>query len=173
MYARYPGIPAFDYHAIGNTRLWHGRNPLTAWDVELLQRDGITHVLDLRQPHEWGEGSAMFGGEAVDTLAGTGDGIRRKHIPIPDGGIPGKTEFAESVAFLETTLATPDTHVYVHCRLGRERTGAILAAYYAKSHGVSVEEAVTALNAQGAKIRPNHEQLEATREWIERQVGSF
>jgi len=173
LYARYPGLPAFSFQAIGDTRLWHGRNPLTAWDVERLRAEGITHILDLRQPVEWGDGSAMIGSDAVAVLTKADSGMVRMHIAIPDGGIPGDTEFAKAVAFLEITLADPDARVYVHCRLGRERTGAILAAYHAKSHSVSVDEAVDTLNAQGAKIAPNYAQMAATREWVERQSRSL
>lgn len=96
--------------------------------------------------------------------------VTRKHIAIPDGGVPGETEFDEAVAFLQTTLTDPDARVYVHCRLGRERTGAILAAYHAKTHGVSADEAVDALNANGAAIHPTAGQMRATREWVERQA---
>ncbi|MBC8141030.1 MAG: dual specificity protein phosphatase family protein, partial [Armatimonadetes bacterium] len=110
------------------------------------------------------------GGEAVAALAGAGSAIARKHIALPDGGIPGDAEFGEAVAFLQTTLSDPDARVYVHCRLGRERTGAILAAYHAKAHGVSADEAVDALNAQGAAIAPNLSQMAATREWVNRSA---
>ncbi|MBC8141196.1 MAG: ADP-ribosylglycohydrolase family protein [Armatimonadetes bacterium] len=170
VYAAHPGLPAFDYRAIGDTRLWHGRNPLTAWDVERLRADGITHVLDLRQSHEWGDGSGKVGGEAVAALAGAGSAIARKHIALPDGGIPGDAEFGEAIAFLQTTLSDPDARVYVHCRLGRERTGAILAAYHAKAHGVSADEAVEALNGQGARLSPTGGQMAATREWVNRSA---
>jgi len=45
-------MPVFESDWI-TTRVKAGRNPLTARGVESLVNDRITHVLDLREPHEW------------------------------------------------------------------------------------------------------------------------
>jgi len=44
-------MPVFESDWI-TTRVKAGRNPLTARGVESLVNDGITHVLDLREPHD-------------------------------------------------------------------------------------------------------------------------
>ena len=171
VYATTPGLPAFAYRAIGRTRLWHGRNPLTASDVEALRAVGITHLLDLREPHEWGVRSSFVGGEAVAALTAPETGIVRENIAIGDGGVPTPKQFAAGCAFIENALhGNPDARVYVHCRMGLQRTAAILAAYYARAHGITAHEALNTLNEQGAILDPTAAQLRATREWISEQT---
>lgn len=123
-------------------------------------------MLDLRHPTEWGDDSASLGGEAVAAIARPETGITRYHINIADMHAPANANLDDAVAFIENSLSDPDARVYVHCRLGRERTGSVLAAYYGKTHGVTARAAVTELNHLGAVIAPNSGQLAAAEQWL-------
>ena len=54
-----PGLPGFEVHDVDD-RLLAGRNPLTVVDAAELSSRGVTHVLDLREEHEW-RGAGRFG----------------------------------------------------------------------------------------------------------------
>ena len=47
-----PGLPRFEIHELDD-RLLAGRNPLSAIDAQRLVDAGVTHVVDLRESHEW------------------------------------------------------------------------------------------------------------------------
>ncbi|MES2463663.1 MAG: dual specificity protein phosphatase family protein [Armatimonadota bacterium] len=163
-----PGLPPFQYFSIGtNHRLWHGRNPLTAIDIETLANScGITHILDLREPQEWAS-AGRFGGEAIAEIESCG--IVRLNVPVKDTTPPGDADFANAVAFLDAAFALPDSRIYVHCRYGRERTGTVLMAWRALHDDTSCDAALAALNAEGAQLSPlPHQRLEAHR-WVIRQ----
>ena len=63
-----PGLPRFEIHELDD-RLLAGRNPLSAIDAQGLVDVGVTHVVDLRERHEW-ETPGRFGRAALafDTL---------------------------------------------------------------------------------------------------------
>lgn len=158
-----PGLPPFSYFRI-DERLWHGRNPLTAKDVEELRERGITHILDLREPKEYEE-TGRFGRDALHVLDTCG--IVRRHIPVPDGGAPGPEALEDACAFLTETLANPEARVYVHCRMGRERTGAVLVAFHSCATGLGYDDALQALQEKGAQIQPLPPQERTVRAWLE------
>src|SRR5207248_2523626 len=137
--------------------------PLTARDVETLAAAGITHMLDLRQPWEW-EQTGRFGTDAIAAMGRSG--LRRLHLPVRDGSAPSPAELEAARAFVDEALADPEARVYVHCRAGRERTAAVLVASYACRHGVSYEEALTALRKRRPTLYPLHPQERALREWL-------
>jgi protein-tyrosine phosphatase len=112
-------------------QLLYGRNPLSSSEVEALAAAGVTHVLDLRQSWEY-EAPGRAGAEAVQAL---GDlQISRLHRPIPDGGNPSSADLDAAVQFIDSALARGGV-VYVHCRAGRERSGAVLLAWVLRRGG--------------------------------------
>jgi protein tyrosine phosphatase (PTP) superfamily phosphohydrolase (DUF442 family) len=156
-----PGLPPFQYDRVA-PRVWAGRNPLTALDVQALRREGITHILDLRQPEEWAP--PRFGEEALLEIERLG--LVRRHLPITDMGAPLSSDLDEAVSFLEAVLAEPRTGVYVHCRAGMERTAAVLVAWWVKRHGCSYEAALAALREGRPILRPLPVQEAAVRNWL-------
>ena len=54
-----PGLPRFEIDELDD-RLLAGRNPLSAIDAQGLVDVGVTHVVDLRERHEW-ETPGRFG----------------------------------------------------------------------------------------------------------------
>jgi rhodanese-related sulfurtransferase len=133
--ARMPStIPDFEFDTI-TPRLLAGRNPLTADDVAQLRERGVTHILDLREAREWA-GPGRLGSEAVEAIPRAG--IERLNLPIGDMTAPAAEDFDRACAFLERALEEPESVVFVHCRAGQQRTGAILAAHVARQQGRGV-----------------------------------
>jgi len=144
-------------------RLFAGRNPLTMQDIESLVARGVTHILSLYEGWEW-ERSDRFGREAVATIERMG--LQRVLRPITDGGAPTETDFDTAWECLNSWFDQPNTSVYVHCRAGHERTGAILIACYARKHGVHRYKAKELLRQARPKIKLLPEQRAATIAWL-------
>jgi predicted protein tyrosine phosphatase len=146
-------------------RIWAGRNPLTALDVEELASDGITHILDLREPQEWTP--PKYGAEAL--IAAGECGIVRKSVPIRDTSAPTPENFDDVHAFLTAVLADQKAQVYIHCRAGIERTGAILIAYLARSRDIAFEDAYRLAREGRPAINLLSNQTAATQRWLNAQ----
>ena len=156
-----PALPAFEFNTVTD-RILAGRNPLTARDIESLTEAGVTHILDLREPQEWAP--PRFGSEAREE-------IERRHlgwlnVVVVDRAAPTATALDQACHFLDTALQAPGQRVYVHCRAGQERTGAVLVAYYARRHGVSYEAALATLRQARPALRVLPAQERAVREWL-------
>jgi len=162
-----PGLPGFKVYEVGD-RLFAGRNPLTVVDVAELRRRGVTHVLDLREEHEW-RGPGLFGVEAVEELGKRG--VDRLNVVVEDLSPPTPAVLTETVAWIERVLKEAGTKVFVHCRAGRERTGSVLAALL-MSRGMPMEHALLALRER-CDAAPLPAQVKALRAWAaDRAQGS-
>lgn len=155
------GLKAFEYSDLDG-RIFAGRNPLSARDVEILAGLGITHILDLREEWEWQ--APKFGRDALDALNKTA--ITRLHLPILDMRAPTPQDFQAACDFIEQALSTPNAKVYVHCRAGMERTAAILIAFHARQHGLSYDAALAELRMERPIFRPLPDQERAARRWL-------
>ena len=106
------GVPNF--HPV-NARLFRGGQPsVAAWPK--LAALGITTVIDLRRESEH---STAAEAKAVEA-AGMG------YVSFPMNGFA--TPSAEQIEELLTLIETGDT-VFVHCKVGMDRTGVVVAAY--------------------------------------------
>ncbi len=158
----FPSLPPFTFAAV-TPRLLAGREPRTAEHVaELLQR-GVTHVLDLRQPEEW-TGPGRLGAEAIRSLEESG--LTRLNVPVEDGGAPTMAAFHRAVAFIQEAFLQRETRVYVHCRAGIERTGAVVAAWWAWEHGTALAESLDAIRRTKPDTAPLGLQCKAVRDWL-------
>ena len=159
-----PNLPKFEWFAIGRDgRLFHGRNPLTKVDIAEIASPGVTHILDLRQAEEW-SGIDRLGTDALRALPDAR--IERLNVPVADALEPGPREFSVAAMFLDYVHDRPDTRIYIHCRLGRERTAAVLGAWWARRNGLSFDDAVARLNADGARLVPLPGQRAAAKSWL-------
>jgi protein tyrosine phosphatase (PTP) superfamily phosphohydrolase (DUF442 family) len=156
-------LPPFQYDRVG-PRLWAGRNPLTAIDIERLHSDGITHLLDLREPHEWVP--PRHGQAALDEVERAG--LTRLHLPITDMGAPLSADLQVAIGFIDEILSEPRTGLYVHCRAGMERTAAILVAWWAQRYRSSYESSLAALREGRPILRPLPVQEAAVRQRLAR-----
>jgi ADP-ribosyl-[dinitrogen reductase] hydrolase len=139
-----------------------GRHPLTARDVEFLQSQGITHILDLREPHEWAP--PRFGLEALDEIEGSG--LQRRLLTVMDMGAPTPPHLETACAHIKQVLADPQARLYVHCRAGMERTAAVLVAYQARQKTLSYDEALADLRVGRPLFAPLPNQERAVRQWL-------
>jgi protein-tyrosine phosphatase len=157
-------LPAFNYSTVGE-HLMAGRNPLTAHDIGVLRSLGVTHLLDLREAHEWA--TPRFGLEALQDAERIG--LQREHLPIVDMGAPTQEELSRAVEHIEGVLSQPGATAYVHCRAGMERTAAVLIAFHARKHGQSYEEALREMRRGRAILQPLPHQERAVRQWLREQ----
>ncbi|MDF2627296.1 MAG: Dual specificity phosphatase, catalytic domain [Symbiobacteriaceae bacterium] len=152
-----PHLPRFDCNFIDH-QIVAGRNPLTERDAAWLHAMGITHRVDLREAKEWT--APRFGEEALACLKGPG--LWR---PAPDGGAPSLADLDAVWDYLTQVLADPGARVYIHCRAGQERTGAVLVAYYGRRYGMTYEEAFAAVRARRPNLNMTNQES-VTRTWI-------
>ncbi len=108
-----PGINNF--HEI-NEKVYRGAQP-TPDGLNYLATLGIKVVLDLREHDE-----RSLAEERVVTAAG----MRYVNIPMTGLTPPTQTETNMILTLLEDPAAGP---VFVHCKRGADRTGAVIAAY--------------------------------------------
>jgi hypothetical protein len=79
-------------------------------------------------------------------------GLAYRNIPILDLTIPTPRQFADAVAFIRSH-ATDGKKVYVHCKLGRSRSAAVVAAYLvAEGIAKDASEAVAMVRAARPEI---------------------
>ena len=150
------GLPPFATRRL-QPEVLYGCNPLFARHVEELTTAGVTHVLDLREEWEWA-GEGRVGREAIETIERIP--IHRRHLPIADGGNPKAETLTAAVKFIDHALAGGGV-VFVHCRAGRERSGAVLLAWML-SRGCDVGE----LQELAPDLKPLPEQQAAVYEWL-------
>lgn len=118
------GLPAFCASAPGiknfyqvDEHVYRGAQPTEA-GFKYLASLGVKNILDLREA----DGRATDEERAV-TAAGM------KYINVPMTGLtpPTEAEILKILALLEDTTIGP---VFVHCKRGADRTGAVIAAYH-------------------------------------------
>lgn len=160
VYAR-RGLPPFNYSDIDG-RIFAGRNPLTARDIDEIAALGVTHLLDLREAGEWK--APHFGLEAVEEAARLG--LQRLHLPVLDMGAPTPQTLDAALQFIDETLQNPQAKVYIHCRAGMERTAAILIAHHARKHDLSYQESLKALRQRRPILRPLPNQERAVQQYL-------
>lgn len=126
----YYGLPNFAEVA---PNLYRGGQP-GADGLKALKKMGVGIVVDMRgskSPHE--------------EVAVTELGMR--YVPIPwHCPFPSDKIFAE---FLRLIHDNPDTKIFVHCRLGDDRTGMAVAAYRMADEGWSADEALNEMKEFG------------------------
>jgi ADP-ribosylglycohydrolase len=145
-----------------------GRAPIFRRDVWKLRSLGITHILDLREDLEW-DGPGRRGGSAIDEIDAFG--MSRLRVAIRDMGTPKPSDLDQAVAYLDAALHLGG-RVYLHCRAGVQRTGAIAAAWYARREGCSVDEAIERLRQRRPDLEPMVFQVAAARAWLAERPGS-
>ncbi|HEV2380522.1 MAG TPA: tyrosine-protein phosphatase [Terriglobia bacterium] len=108
-----PGI--HNFYQVDN-HVYRGAQP-TNEGLSYLAKIGVKTVLDLREP---GERSA------AEEHAVTALGMQ--YVSVPMGGLtaPTAAQISKILALLEDKTTGP---VFVHCRRGADRTGAVIGAY--------------------------------------------
>ena len=164
VYAK-PGLPRFEFGPAG-PGLLAGRNPLAGKDVQELLDNGVSAVLDLRKEIEWTK-PKVYGREAVAAIEWCG--ITRLNLAIVDGGPPREEDLDTAWEFLQRHTsqgADSRQRVFVHCRAGLERTGAVLVAFVARREGLEYETALDRIRESGWWVRPLGAQRRAVERWL-------
>jgi protein tyrosine/serine phosphatase len=123
------GIPNF---GVVTPRLYRGGVPSPA-AIEELHKKGIEIVIDMRG-HNQRE-------EAAVTKLGMKYFAIPSHCPFPRDKTYAK--------FLQVMEENPGKKVFVHCRLGDDRTGMAVAAYRMAEQGWTADEAMKEMKAFG------------------------
>jgi len=110
-----PGIPNF--HKVDD-HLYRGGQPRPeGWKT--LAGLGVKTVIDLRRDGETGGHSTSAEAQAVEAA-----GMRYVNIPMGGLSAPSSADIAKIL-----TLFNSKDPVFVHCRLGKDRTGTAVACY--------------------------------------------
>ena len=131
-FAAMPAIPNF--HQV-NDHVYRGGQPEPeAWPV--LSKMGVKTVIDLRREDEH---STTAEAQAV-AAAGM------KYINVPMKGVVAPTD--EQMARILLALDSQEP-VFVHCKRGADRTGAVIACYRIRHDGWKREQAMKEAKAAG------------------------
>ncbi len=111
-----------------NDNLYRGAQPDAA-GIRNLARLGIKSIINLRMTND------VWKAEAAEAFA---NGITYTNVPLKGVGRPSNTQVATLLDLIET-LPAP---VFIHCRLGCDRTGTIIACYRIRRAGWPNEAAL-------------------------------
>ena len=114
-----PGIENFDQV---NAHVYHNAQP-TDKGFRYLAKLGVKTIIDLREADDRAKAE-----ERVVTQAGM------KYANVPMTGLTPPT-LAEITRILAIMGGSSDEPVFVHCKRGADRTGAVIAAYHINYNG--------------------------------------
>ena len=131
-----PGIRNFDKV---DTNVYRGGQP-TEEGFQYLAKLGVKTVINLREADERSKAE-----ERMVTKASM------KYVNVPMTGLtpPTEAEITKILAILEDAKSGP---VFVHCRRGADRTGAVIAAYHIDHEGWDNARALKDANAHSMSI---------------------
>jgi len=110
-----PGLPHF---FPVNDHIYRGAQPTGAGWANLAKL-GVKTVIDLRREGEDGEHSIAAEAKAVEAA-----GMHYVNIPMNGIVAPGGEQISRILTLLESSEP-----VFVHCKLGKDRTGTVIACY--------------------------------------------
>jgi hypothetical protein len=146
--------PPLDYHWVTD-RLAVGGAIWTRRNMELLARDGITHVLDMQA-------------EFDDSLIAEGTAVQVFWNPCDDDFEEKPPHlFQRGVEFARRALRDPDARVYFHCSAGVHRGPMMLLAALA-ADGMEMSQAMELIRAR----RPEADFPEVYRRSVARFLDS-
>ena len=109
-------VPGIDNFYQLNQKVYRGAQP-TSEGFQYLAKLGVKVVVDLREQDERA---------ASEERLVTGAGMRYVNVPMTGLTPPSDGEITKILGLLEDETAGP---VFVHCKRGADRTGAVIAAY--------------------------------------------
>lgn len=88
-------------------------------------------------------------------------------LPVADGSVPTPDQFDIGTSAINEALKNGKA-VYVHCKNGHGRSPTLIAAYYIRFQGKSVDEAVAFTQGQRNEIHVELAQREALQKYLEK-----
>ena len=129
----YEELPNF--HQV-NEKLYRGAQPKKD-GIKRLAQLGVKTIVSLR------EEDGLARSEEAEARAA---GLRYFNVPLKQAGRPTDQQVERALAILNTDENQP---VFVHCRLGADRTGLIIAVYRITHDGWTSERAKAEANQYG------------------------
>jgi len=119
-----------------NASLFRGAQPSEPGLAEL-KKLGISVIVNLRER-----------GAEVESERREAEALGLRFVSIPIGGLsaPARDQVAE---FLTLLRRSPHDKIFVHCHLGRDRTGVMIAAYRVAEQHWSAAQAIEEMHAAG------------------------
>ena len=153
-----PGVPNFGQVT---ATLYRGGQP-TDEGMRSLQRLGVQLVVNFREDEKE---------VAAERRAVEGLGMRYASIPWSARDDPDNRQVAEFLALLRDR---PETKVFAHCKLGRDRTGVMIAAFRIACLNWTPEQAVEEMESFGfcGGLASSHHHLEKYVEELPEQLRS-
>lgn len=140
-----------------------GAYPLDASDIDVLQRLGIRHVLNLVEDDEYEPGQQS---EVETALAAAG--IQESRLSLVDYGHLPPDALEEAVQTVTGWLDAGE-RTYVHCRAGWQRSAAVAAAVLAARDGFEIGEALEVVQVRKPSANPlEHQRADLARWYSER-----
>jgi protein tyrosine/serine phosphatase len=130
-----PGVPNF--HQV-DEHVYRGAQP-TPEGFGSLSKLGIHTVIDLRAEHA--------GSDSEKNLVES-HGMKYIFVPMHGFAAPSDEDIRKVLGIMGTTEAK-DWPVFVHCRLGKDRTGTVVACYRIAHHNWGNEKALTEARGYG------------------------
>jgi len=127
-----------NFHQV-NEKLYRGAQPKSD-GLERLARMGVKTIVNLR------DGDAMAQREGVEARAA---GLQYFNVPLKRTGRPSDDQVESALAIINSSTNQP---VFVHCKLGADRTGTIIAVYRISHDGWTSERARAEANHYGMHL---------------------
>ena len=136
--------------------LWLGGAPTYQRDYDLILKDKIMAVLNIRAERE------------DDTAFYDRHGITHVQYKVPDITIPDKLVISEAVDWIKTQI-DDDRTVLVHCAKGRGRSATLLAAYLMRIQALTFDQAKTLMKSKRPLTKLESKHRRRLEEWIAQQ----
>lgn len=133
---KFDGLPNF--HQV-NENLYRGAQPKSD-GIKRLAQMGVKTIVNLR------EGDAMAQREGAEARAA---GLQYFNVPLGRTGRPTDDQVESALAIINSPTNQP---VFLHCKLGVDRTGTIIAVYRISHDGWTSERAKAEANRHGMHI---------------------
>ncbi len=137
-----------------------GAYPLDASDVTVLERLGVTRILNLTEDDEYEPGQRP---EIESALAAAG--ITETRLMLVDYGHLPPEALEEAVETVNQWLDAGE-RAYVHCRAGWQRSAAVAAGVVAVRDHLGIEQALELVRARKPSANPlDHQREDLIRWW--------
>jgi protein-tyrosine phosphatase len=136
--------PVLERHAVVSPTLSRGSVPVSEADMKfLVEQQKVKTIVTLLHPENPNEIALLVQERALAAKYG----VKLVNLPLPFGVDPPPEMVQRFLATVDA--ATPQARVYVHCRLGRDRTGTMVAVFRQARQGATPDAALAEMRQFG------------------------